>query len=71
MGRNINTTLPIHPTKLEPDWPNKISVEENMFHNKVKSAKAFNEHNDVRSLPKLSIGDCVMLKTNQEKRWNT
>ena len=36
MGRNVNTTLPIHPTKLEPCWPNKVTVEENMYRNKVK-----------------------------------
>ena len=71
MGRSINTTLPISPSKLEPDWPNKIAVEENMFRNKEKVAKAFNEHNNVRALPKLNVGDRVAVKTDQEKCWET
>ena len=42
-----------------------------MFRNKAKYAKAFDKHNSVRTLPKLHDGDRVMIKTDQEKRWNT
>ena len=71
MGRNVNTALPIHLTKPELCWPNKVTVEENLFCNKEKYAKAFDKHNSIHTLPKLPFGDCVTIKTDQEKCWDT
>ena len=42
-----------------------------MFCNKVKYTKACDEHNSVRMLLKFPVGDRVMIKTDQEKLWDT
>jgi hypothetical protein len=69
MGRNLKTTLPVHPKKLEPQWPNKNDVQAKMIHHKVQTAENFNKH--ARELPKLNVGDYVAVKTDTEKQWDT
>ncbi len=70
MGRNIKTTLPIIPKKLETAWPNKQQVEERILHHNERMAKVFNAHNGVRPLPPLNVGDRVAVKTDDDKQWD-
>ena len=69
MGRNIRSTVPLHPRKLEPEWPEKGQVQKQLINHKAVMKRNYDQHNSVRTLPKLENGQKVLIRTPEDKHW--
>lgn len=71
MGRNIRTTLPVLPDKLQPQWPDMKKVISQESKVKQKYASNFNVRKRARSLSKLNSGENVRVKLDTDKYWGS
>ena len=62
MGRQIRTTLPVHPSRLEPQWPDFDQVREKEREYKGQMKKNFDQRHRVKELSQLNQGDRVMVR---------
>lgn len=69
MGRKIKTTLPSHPNKLKPKWPNLRKVKERDGVYKTKSKINYDKRHGSKDLKPLRVGDRIREKTDEEKMW--
>jgi len=71
LGRQIRTTLPVLLKHFEPRWPRRETVQAN-----DPQAKATQQHyHDIlaslQPLRPLEPGEKVLLRTDNEQRWDT
>lgn len=59
MGRKIKTTLPSHPNKLKPKWPNLRKVKERDGVYKTKSKINYDKRHGSKDLKPLRVGDRI------------
>ena len=71
MGRQIRTTLPALARKLQPDWPNSGVVRMNDRQAKDVYKRDYDRQHGVKPLPELSSGQHVLIKTDQNKHWDS
>ena len=62
MGRRIRTTLPVHPSMLEPQWPDLASVCAKERQYKQQQKANFDRHHNARELPALKQGTEVWVR---------
>ena len=63
MGRRMRTTTPMLPEKLMPEWPDLQKVKKKDCEYKQKICHNFNVFHGAKSLPPISVGDQVRLRT--------
>uniref|UniRef100_A0A3Q3K148 Integrase catalytic domain-containing protein n=1 Tax=Monopterus albus TaxID=43700 RepID=A0A3Q3K148_MONAL len=71
MGREIRTTLPVLKESLMLKWPDLETVKMNDAKAKQCYEKYYNRRYSTKTLPPLSVGDRVRIKTDEEKVWTT
>ena len=62
LGRRLNTNLPMHPSKLEPAWPNLEKHRQNAQNRQDKQTKWYNKRHRAKSLTTLVPGDHVYIR---------
>lgn len=67
MGRNIRTTLPMHPSKLTTDFDSEFAEQKRLQHAKQKAY--FDQGK--RDLKELKTGDRVRLLDSKSRTWPT
>lgn len=63
MGRNLRTSLPQSPSKLDPMWPNLQAFRKKDEEERRKQAAHYNLHHRSRTLPELPTGQKVWIST--------
>lgn len=69
IGRHVKTNLPTPPSALQPCRSSDEEVREHDERAKRSYAHHYNRRHGVRSLPSLSPGDEVRVKTPQQADW--
>lgn len=69
--RQIRSTMPCLPQKLKHNCVPRETLEFRDRRAKQKQKENFDRHYGVRNLPKLTPGDPVLVKTDDEKMWKT
>lgn len=69
IGRNIRTAVPVLSYTLNPKWPKRNEVQRRDAAVKSKSKFYFDRRYNTSSLPTLSPGDPIRIKTDKQKTW--
>ena len=68
-GHNIRTAIPVLSCTLNPKWPNRNDVQCRDAAVKSKSKFYFDRTHKASTLPTLSPGDPICIKTDKQKTW--
>ena len=66
-GRQIKTTLPVHPSHLVPKWPDFEEVREKEREYRMQMKRNFDQRHRVKELSQLKQGDRVIVRDTMEQ----
>ncbi|XP_046571617.1 uncharacterized protein K02A2.6-like [Haliotis rubra] len=68
MGRNLRTTLPVHPSQLEPHLPSSQEVDSSFKQSKQRQKSDYDSRHRSRNLPPVKEGDKVLVDDPEATR---